>query len=272
MALTIPDKPEGFHWRQPPPGYRVDLVSFNDERRLITPRLQLAHTNGASVSSTVEKAKAWAERRTVNGVATTLPHFQVDLDGDAAMLLELNRQGIASAKANPFTIAYETADTGYKDDPSISAFTGAQLQMMANGFAYCSVLWKIPLEYPATWDGTGSASHTEPFGYPYWTNANGKICPGHKKKEQVHDVIIPFAREIVTAWMTPTTPIPPPEPEPEPPVTDEDIDRIARAVWDYAMTEPTTGKPSSTIKVLGYTRQAASNADKQTKLPPPPAA
>jgi hypothetical protein len=212
MALTIPPRPEGFHPRQAPPGYRISLVSFNNERRKITPRLQLAHTNGASGQGSIESSKAWAERRTVNGVATTLPHFQVDRDGDAAMLLELDRQGIASAKANPFCIAYETADTGYKTDPAISEFTGAQLQMMANGFAYCSMLYKIGLEYPKTWDGNGSASHTEPFSYPYWTSYNGKICPGTKKKAQVRDVILPHARAIVAAWSGQTAPPPKPPP------------------------------------------------------------
>jgi hypothetical protein len=210
MALTIPSRPEGFHPSQPPPGFRKLLVSFNNERRIITPRLQLAHTNGASKQSSIESAKAWAERRTVNGVATTLPHFQVDRDGDAAMLLELNRQGITSAKANPFVIGYETGDTGYLADPAISAFTGAQLQMMANGFAYCSMLFKIPLEYPKTWDGAGSASHTEPFTYPYWTNAKGKICPGGSKKQQVRDIVLPHARKIVAAWTGTPPPSPPP--------------------------------------------------------------
>ena len=209
MTLTIPSKPTSFSPTIPPPGYRKLLVSFNNERRIITPRLQLAHTNGASKQSSIESAKAWAERRTVNGVATTLPHFQVDRDGDAAMLLELNRQGITSAKANPFVIGYETGDTGYLTDPGISAFTEAQLQKMANGFAYCSMVFKINLEYPATWDGNGSAAHTEPFAYPYWTNAKGKICPGSKKKQQVRDIILPHARKIVEAWTSTAPPKPP---------------------------------------------------------------
>jgi hypothetical protein len=279
MALTIPSRPKEFRPDLPPPGFRVLYVNFAAERKIIAPRLQLIHTNGASGQGSIESAKNWAERRYIthpdgSKTVTTLPTFQVDMDGDAAMFININQAQNACYKVNPWAISYETADSGYKDDPTISAFTGAQLQMLANGCAYCSVLFKIPLEYPTTWDGTGTASHTEPFGYPLWTNVNGKICPGEKKKAQVRDVIIPFAREIVDAWMTvqPPEPIPPepkpPEPAPEEPVTDEDIARIAKAVWDYAMAEPTTGKPSSTIKVLGYTRRAAANADAQTKPPP----
>jgi hypothetical protein len=212
MALTVPVRPKGFAPDLPPPGYRVDYVNFQAERKTIAPRLQLIHTNGASVESSIESAKNWAERRVVNGNATTLPTFQVDRDGDAAMFININQAQNACYKVNSWAISYETADTGYKDDPTISGFTGAQLQALANGCAYCSVLFKIPLEYPSTWDGTGTASHTEPFGYPYWTNSNGKICPGNKKKAQVRDIILPHARLIVEAWMTPPKPIPPPHP------------------------------------------------------------
>ena len=218
MALGIPIRPKEFRPDWPPPGYRVLYVNFAETRKIIAPRLQLIHTNGASVESSIESAKNWAERRVVNGNSTTLPTFQVDRDGDAAMFININQAQNACYKVNPWAISYETADTGYKDDPTISGFTEPQLQALANGCAYVSVLFKIPLEYPSTWDGTGTASHTEPFGYPYWTNSNGKICPGNKKKAQVRDIIIPHARKIVEAW---TAPVKPPKPPPE--IKDEDM-------------------------------------------------
>jgi hypothetical protein len=211
MALTIPSKPKEFRPDRPPPGYRADYVSFATTRKIITPRLQLIHTNGAANQGSIESSKAWSERRTYNGTTTTLPTFQVDRDGDAAMFININQAQNACYKVNPWAISYETADTGYKADPTISAFTEAQLQALANGCAYCSVLFKIPLAYPSTWDGAGSASHTEPFGYPYWTNSNGKICPGQKKKAQVRDIILPHARKIVESWTQKPTPTPPQE-------------------------------------------------------------
>ena len=58
---------------------------------------------------------------------------------------------------------------------------------------------------------------------------------------------------------------PPIKPPPEEPVTQEDIDAIARAVWEYAMTDPPTKQPSTTGKILGYARHSAANADAQTK-------
>jgi LysM repeat protein len=209
MALTIPPKPSQFSPSIPPPGYRKLYVNFASERKRITPRIQLIHTNGAKTPGSIESSKNWAERRTVGAQATTLPTFQVDLDGDAAQFIDINQAQNACYKANPFAISYETADSGWAADPTISAFTGAQLQMLANGVAYCSVLYGISLSYPTRWDGNGTASHTEPFGYPYWTNSNGKICPGQKKKQQVRDIIIPHAIKIVQAWAG-KDPTPPP--------------------------------------------------------------
>jgi len=61
----------------------------------------------------------------------------------------------------------------------------------------------------------------------------------------------------------------PPQPQPSPPpedeVTDDDIERIAKAVWTYAMKDPPTGKDSNTGAILGYARHSAANADAQTK-------
>jgi N-acetyl-anhydromuramyl-L-alanine amidase AmpD len=48
-------------------------------------------------------------------------------------------------------------------------------------------------------------------------------------------------------------------------VTQEDIDKIARAVWRYQTNEPTVNQPVSTEALLQNTRLAAANADRQTK-------
>ena len=210
MTLTIPTEPSVLSPEKAPPGYRIDLVWQNDARPIIRPRLQLAHTNAASTEGSIESSKRHAEA----GGGNTIPQFQVDRDGDAAMLLELNRMGIHSYKANSFCIGYETADRGYLADPypTGSPFTEPQLQMLSNGFAYCSMLYGIKLEYPTTWDGNGSACHTEPFGYDVWTKYQGKSCPGDIKKQQVVDIILPHARKIVAAWMGEPNPVPVPPP------------------------------------------------------------
>lgn len=62
---------------------------------------------------------------------------------------------------------------------------------------------------------------------------------------------------------------PPEPPEPEPPseeeVTDDDIQKIAKAVWKYMTTDLTVNKPVTAEYLLQCTRGAAANADRQTR-------
>ena len=173
------------------------------------------------------------------------------------MFIDMNRAQNACYKANGWAISYETADTGYKarpDDLRRSPKPNARCSPTISPTA--SMLFKIPLAYPTTWDGSGTASHTEPFGYPYWTNSNGKICPGQKKKAQVRDVIIPFARAIVAAW-TGTTPIP------IPPLEEDDdmptAQEVAEAVWGLGITQyyDNTVKQAAVGLVAGAHAEAA---------------
>lgn len=212
-------KPERFHPEDAPPGFETKFVSFWRERPKITPRLQLVHTNGASRQGSIEAAYKWANQP---GSGHTIPHFQIDRDGRGCLMLPLDRKGIANYKAADFSIGIETADTGYLDDPAISAFTPAQAHSVALALAWAAWGYNIPLEYPTAWDGPGTACHTEPFAYPYWTNAPGKICPGLKKKAQMRDLILPHARQILAEWNTPEPP-PPPPPDPPPTTTQEDL-------------------------------------------------
>lgn len=190
----------------PPPGFEKKLISFWQDRPLITPRLQLVHTNGNPGEIHIENVYNWANQP---GTGHTIPHFQIDRDGRAAMMLPLNRKGIANYRASDFSIAIETADTGTNDDPTISQFTDIQAEKVAQALAYSAALFKIPLAYPTAWDGAGTACHTEPFGYPYWTNAQGKICPGAKKKSWVRRFLIPRAADLVEQWTAPPPPPPP---------------------------------------------------------------
>ncbi len=210
--MSTPPKPAQFHPEIPPPGFEKKLISFWQDRPLITPRLQLVHTNGASREGNIQASYNWANRP---GSGNTIPHCQIDRDGRGAMLLPSNRRGIANYKAAGFSLGFETADTGYLADPSMSAFTDKQAESVAVCLAYYAWGYKIALSYPSAWDGAGSACHTEPFAYPYWTNSNGKICPGAKKKAQMRGLILPRAREILGAWLAP-----PPAPAPTP--TQED--------------------------------------------------
>jgi len=224
--VPIPPKPTAFAPDIPPPGVESNLVSFWAERPIIPShgmRLQLFHTNAAQGEGSVESSKGWAERAPNSN---TCPHFQVDRSGRAAMLLQTNRRGIGNATVTAhegehgdvswWSIVIETADSGTLADPTISECTPEQAEKVAIILAYNAVVWpNITLEYPTEWWGPGSACHTEPFGYPYWTLFDGKICPGDKKKRQMRELILPRAREIKAAWTAPPPPPPPPPPDEE---------------------------------------------------------
>lgn len=263
--MTVPPRPAVFAPDVAPPGVDVRLVSFADDRRLFkaSPKLQLAHTNGASTAGSVASSIRHAEAApNVN----TVPHFQVDLDGSAGMLLTLDRVGIANATMQPshkdwmtlpdavradllahpgsvqnWSLATETADTGYIADPTISAFTDAQVETVAIIFAYCAVLYpSIPLTTPTEWHGSGTGSHTDPFGYPYWTIQRGKICPGLKKKAQVRGVILPRAREIYAAWT---------DTDQEDDMTKEEHDALMAVHDALLVNDPTDGTAPIVSKV-----------------------
>jgi hypothetical protein len=223
--MALPPRPPTFAFDLAPPGCEVQFVTFWRDRALLDDgraRLQLVHTNAASREGSIESSWNWAHAKPGQN---TIPHYQIDRSGRARKMLPSNRRGIANATSTSapgydvygnvrnWSLAYETADTGTLADPGISAFTEAQVERVATILAYESITagggdsLGIPLSYPSTWHGAGSACHTEPFTNPYWTLYAGKLCPGAKKKQQVRDLILPRAREIAAAWL----PLPPEE-------------------------------------------------------------
>jgi hypothetical protein len=232
--VTIPPRPATFAFDLAAPGCEVQFVTFWRDRAFLDngrARLQLVHTNAASREGSIESAWNWAHAKPNSN---TLPHYQVDRSGRARKMLPSNRRGIANATSSSapgynvhgnvrnWSLAYETADTGTLADPGISAFTDAQIERVATILAYESITAAdgnglgIPLEYPSTWYGPGTACHTEPFSNPYWTLYAGKTCPGAKKKQQMRERVLPRARQIAAAWLGPVAP-PPPPPAPVPP-------------------------------------------------------
>jgi hypothetical protein len=274
VTFAIPPRPAVFSPDVPPPGVELDLVSFWDERPLlpVAPRLQLAHTQAGKRTASNAGLKRYIEGDPDH--QRTLPNYALELGGAAVMFLPLNRRGIANSTVKEYELpethpafpfkgvpaeqrpkgasgdiswwsnSIETADTGTIDDPSISAFTDAQLETLAVIFAYghCCFPDVMPLTYPVEWWGGGTATHTEPYGYPYTTLYQGKTCPGAKKKAQMTEVLL-GARAIVRAWF------PPPPPE-EDEVTPADIEAIAdRVIAKLVETKYNVADPNDPDKL-----------------------
>lgn len=231
--MSVPSKPATFTPEGLPPNTVSMLVPFWQNRAIQTPRLTLVHTNGASGIATNQSSYNWA---TAKPESNTLPHYQVQLDGRAAKYIPTNRRGLDNAtvtagsaawslltqaqrndinahgQVRNWSIGIETSDLGYGAGKmgDLSGFTEPQIETLAGILAYDSILWNIPLAYPDTWWGTGTACHTEPFEYPYWTLYRGKTCPGSLKKILMRTRVLPRANEIRAAWMGgPVIPTPP---------------------------------------------------------------
>lgn len=200
-------KPTAYGPELAPPGVECHWINNYQSRAKQSPRLLLLHTNGASGPGSLQSALNWANAAPSN----TKPHYQVQRDGSAWKLLPSDRVGIANYKAAPFSLAIETQDLGYPTPGEAAGYTPEQLDTIARiiAFEHITHNGRIPLEIPRTWDGYGIGSHTDPFSYPYWTNARGKVCPGRSKKAQLGEVIVK-AHMYVVAWTQP-------DPQPEPP-------------------------------------------------------
>lgn len=241
--MPIPPKPHRFEPYLAPGNVEVNLGAYRTKagnvwwssRPTIQPRLQLVHTNGATKEGSIESAINWGN---ANPDANTHPHYQVDRHR-ACKLVPTDRKAIGnktivSARGDKgdvadWSLVIETADEGYPIPGQAGGFIGDQVETIAQILAYEAIVHGIPLIYPLTWWGPGTACHTEPFTYPFWTNAPGKVCPGATKKIQMRTVVLPRAREIFAAWTAPPLPSPNP-PVPGPPSTAEVDDMLVVAL------------------------------------------
>lgn len=231
----IPPKPALFVPEGAPPGVVIDFKAFHDgagnpwwpTRLEIRPRLQLVHTNSASREGSLQSQIDWGNS---SPYGRTHPHYALNAPRPTK-LVPTNRRGIGNftvesargthGNVTDWSIVIETADIGTNVNPAIGPFLYDHAEIVARILAYESMTWGIPLSYPAEWWSAGSACHTEPFGYPYWTKENGKTCPGTEKKRQMREEVLPRARQIVQAWSAPVVVEPPVV---EPPVKDTEMD------------------------------------------------
>lgn len=198
--MFIRPRPAEFLPELAPPGVETMIYPRWAERPITEFRGLLVHTNGANGTGSVESSFNWT---TSNWGTNAMPHYQADLSGRAAKFMPSNRKGICNYQADWFFLSIETADLGWGEgDPCGEAeFTPEQVETISHIIAYEAITHNFPIVTPTAWDGTGVASHTDPFAYPYWTNSQGKACPGWRKKEMVREEILTYANAIYNSWM-----------------------------------------------------------------------
>jgi hypothetical protein len=194
-------------------------IARHGDASIMVPRVVILHTNAASVPASMQACWNVANA----GGKNTQPHFQVQMDGTAWQMLETRETGVASYKANGFSIAIETQDQGYPG-PGDVQWTPVQLERLAQIIAHECRQWGIPTVQATAWDGEGIGWHSmwgiNQSGRPPvnpWTSTVGKTCPGSKRIAQMPHLI---AR--VRALVDPPV-IPPPVIDP-PPIDPPEVD------------------------------------------------
>lgn len=220
LDLPIPPKPAEFSHMGAPPGVVVDFDAFLwddgtpwwQHRPIITPITQVVHTNAASGEGSLQSQINWGNA----GIrSNTHPHYAVNAP-QPTKLVPSNRRGIGNSSlytaereagvqdCSFWSLVIETADAGFNGSTPVDGkgdFLYDHAEIVARILAYESIVWNIPLAYPERWTDPGSITHTEPFGYPYFTIRQGKICPGPAKKLTFRQQILPRAQQIRAAWL-----------------------------------------------------------------------
>jgi hypothetical protein len=158
-------------------------------------------------------------------------HFEVYKDGTAEQYIDTANDSWCQMAGNGTYISIETE--GYATEP----FTAAQVDKIAQIAAWASKVHGIPLQVadrPADkgigWHGMGGAA---------WGGHTG--CPGDKRKAQ--------RAQIITKAKALLAPPPPPE-ENDMALSDDDIKKIAAAVWAYQIENPDNNVKSSAARRL----------------------
>lgn len=151
-------------------------------------------------------------------------HFYVNYKGTVEQYMDTEVRADANRYANrrPDGTGAISVETQDNRDPDNDPWTVRQLEELIAMGRWCADTHGIPRRICRHADDPGFGWHVM-FGAPGpWTPAAGKTCPGRIRIKQLKEVVLP-------AIFTGTTTAPPPEEDM--PLTDNDIARIADAVW-----------------------------------------
>ena len=117
-------------------------------------------------------------------------HGHVRSDGELEQYRDTGYEADANYHANPFALSFETQ--GFE----MGIWNDAQLVTIKRTIMWGHKNHGIPLRLPRSWDDAegGWGYHTL-FGAPSnWTPV-AKSCPGPRRKEQFHDIIVPWMND-----------------------------------------------------------------------------
>lgn len=106
-------------------------------------------------------------------------------------------QADANYLANAFALSFESQ--GFAGEP----WNDFQLENIQETILICRRLHHIPLRTMRTWnDPRGGWGYHTLFGAPSEWTPNVKSCPGPVRKEQYHDLLVPWMKEVSTVALS----------------------------------------------------------------------
>lgn len=159
--------------------HRLIKPGSNDPR--IVPRVGILHVDAVNAVSLYEYFNGKS-----GGIESHF-HIPKSSKNPVEQYRDTGWEADANHLANPFAISVETQ--GYANE----MWSVHQLNEIKNLMVWCREEHGILLQQTKTWDGKGWGYHTL-FGAPgKWTPVN-KSCPGPLRKEQFHDILVPWMK------------------------------------------------------------------------------
>lgn len=155
----------------------------------ITPRVGIFHVDAGNAESLYN----W-----FNGPSGGIEsHGHIRLSGVLEQYRDTDYEADANYRANPFALSWESQGWGNGE------WTEDQIDTIQRLIRWQHRNHRIPLQVPKRWDGEGFGYHTM---FPEWSNVSGKTCPGPLRKEQFHDIIVPWMKDGAPKDDAPLTP------------------------------------------------------------------
>lgn len=156
---------------------KLIVPGSNDPR--INPRIGIWHVDAGNAFSLEDFF-----RHRSGGIES---HGHVRNDGELEQYRDTDFEADANYKANPIALSFETQGLEF------GVWNDKQLATIKKTILWGSRNHDIPLVVPKRWDGSGWGYHTM---FPEW-HPFPKSCPGPRRKEQFHDIIVPWMRDEV---------------------------------------------------------------------------
>lgn len=166
-------------------------LSQNAWQDRITPIAIAQHT---AVSSS-DSLHGYFSSDAADGVES---HFYVRFSGVFEQYIDSETMAHCQRDGNRYAISIETEDnypTGWEDGSDVPAFSDAQLESLADIYAWCHLTHGIPLVISKRWDGPGVGWHRKYIGNPGWARSY-RACPGDRRIAAI-PTIIDMADDII---------------------------------------------------------------------------